>query len=54
MIAVFGVGMMGCKRENMNAWSICVACDQSVIFIRDAYFMGRTEDLVYDFIYISN
>ena len=54
VIAVFGVEMMGCKRENMNAWIIYVACDQSVIFIRDACFMGRTEDLVYDFVYISN
>ena len=54
MIALFGVEMMGCKRENMNAWSIYVVCDQSVTFIRDVYFIGRTEDLVYDFIYISN
>ena len=51
---MFGAEMVGCKRENMNVWSAYVACDQSVIFIRDAYFMGRTQDLVHDFIYISN
>ena len=51
---MFGAEIMGCKRENMNAWSAYVVCDQSVIFIRDAYFMGRTEDLVCDFIYVSN
>ena len=51
---MFGAEMMECKRQNMNTWSICVACGQSVIFIRDAYFMGKTEDLVYDFVYISN
>ena len=51
---MFGAGMMGCKRKNMNARSASVARGQSVIFIPDAYFMGRIEDLVYDFIYISN